>query len=133
MQAVFFSCGIEGKESFHLRMKAKKDGSGMARRLSGVVFDAYAGIRPGLVPDELREGTSINVSGSNGNGWGIEKKWQEVANREVEVADFFSVAGSVRKNDVDMGMQLSLRKHSAQEHVLKEVSLFPGLLVPNQA
>jgi P-type Na+/K+ transporter len=61
VQAFLFFGGIElykwGKR-FFLRKKAKQEGGGKARRLSSVVFDGYAGIRPGDVPDELSDGTS---------------------------------------------------------------------------
>ena len=80
VQAVLFFGGIEaykwGKR-FRLRMKAKKEGGGRARRLSSVVFDGYSGIQPGDVPDELSDGTSAgeksaNVSESNGRD--VEKQ-----------------------------------------------------------
>ena len=82
VQAVLFFGGIEGYKwgkRFRLRMRAKKEGGGKARRLSSVVFDAYAGIQPGDVPDELSDGTSIGEkstrgSESNGNGRDVEKQ-----------------------------------------------------------
>ena len=89
VQAVLFFMGIEaykwGKR-FSIRMKAKKEGGGKARRLSSVVFDAYAGIRPGDVPEELTKGiegakpkekveaSDSNGSESNGNDRDVEKQ-----------------------------------------------------------
>jgi len=55
IQALLFFGGIEswkwGKR-FFFRRRAKKAGGGRARRLSSVVFDAYAGIQPGQAPDD---------------------------------------------------------------------------------
>lgn len=52
VEAVLFFGGIEawkwGKR-FYFRQRARRAGGGRARRLSSVVFDAYAGISPGQV------------------------------------------------------------------------------------
>jgi P-type Na+/K+ transporter len=78
VQAILFFGGIEAwkwSKRIWVRRKAKKEGGGRARRLSSVVFDDYAGISPGEIPDELTDGES-----SVGDPVGDAEKGQARAN-----------------------------------------------------
>ena len=66
VQSVLFFGGIEGYKwgkRVVLRMRARKEGGGQARRLSSVVFDDYAGIKPGAMGGEKSNGVSEREGG----------------------------------------------------------------------
>lgn len=61
VEAILFFGGIEAwkwVKRFYFRQRAKKEGGGRARRLSSVVFDAYAGIAPGEVDSDTETNAS---------------------------------------------------------------------------
>ena len=75
VEAVLFFGGIEAwkwAKRVFIRRRAKKQGGGQARRLSSVVFDAYAGIRPGEGPEGDDE-SEKTMNGANGSGRDLEK------------------------------------------------------------
>lgn len=92
VEAVLFFGGIEAwkwAKRVFLRRRAKKAGGGQARRLSSVVFDAYAGIRPGEGAqddeDDESEKTATEARG-NSTSNGEESGKHAMSGRDVEKA-----------------------------------------------
>lgn len=84
VEGILFFAGIESwkwAKRIYLRRRAKKAGGGQARRLSSVVFDAYAGIRPGQDGNDDDDESEKTATDGNANGNGERNA---MAGRDVE-------------------------------------------------
>lgn len=90
VEALLFFGGIEAwkwAKRVFLRRRAVKQGGGQARRLSSVVFDQYAGIRPGEgAPEDDGDDESSERTATEGSNGGGEKNGASGRDLEKGVA-----------------------------------------------